>query len=289
MEIRPASPADFDEVHPLLLDFANPLMTRDDWRRMLFDLPWPVEEEQRGYILRDGGRAVGFIGTIFSRRTLSGVTRRFCNLSSWIVKEPYRSSSVQLLLPVLALHSHTIVNLSPSAAAHEVFVRLGFQPLETAQILMTHLARPGELASLGRCSATSRPEEIHAELGGEGRLIAEHVAGTGAAQVLLRRGARRCHVVATRSPWKGRWKLAHVQYASDWSFLWEYPGHASVALGRALGTVGLRVDARHLRGAAPPLARRNLLERPFLYRPGSPDVRPELVDGLYTEALGLRW
>jgi len=68
---------------------------------MLFDLPWPVEEEHRGFILRDGGEAVGFLGTIFSRRTVGGTTCRFCNLSSWIVKESHRSSSLQLILPVL--------------------------------------------------------------------------------------------------------------------------------------------------------------------------------------------
>ena len=289
MEVRPALPADFGEVYPLLQLFENPRLTRDDWRRMLFDLPWPVEEEHRGFILRDEGEAVGFLGTIFSRRTVGGTTHRFCNLSSWIVKESHRSSSLQLVLPVLALRSHTIVNLSPSEAAYEVFARLGFRPLETSQILMPPFASPGELAWLGRCSATTRIEGIRAGLGEEGQAIATHVAETNAGQVLLRCGGRPCHVVATRSPWKGRWMLAHVQYASDWSLLWEHPGQASLALGRVLGTVGLRVDGRHLRGAPPPLARRRSLPRPWLYRPATPDVLPGMIDGLYTEAVGQRW
>jgi hypothetical protein len=289
MDVRPALPTDFDEVFPLLQLFGNRRMTRDDWRRMLFDLPWPVPEAHRGFILRDAGEAVGFMGTIFSCRTLGGVTRRICSTSSWIVKESHRSSSLQLVLPVLALRSHTIVNLAPSAAAYEVFARLGFRPLDTSQVLMPPFANPAELARIGRCSATTRIEEIIAGLGAEGQTIATHMAPTNAGQVLLRRGERCCHVVATRSLWKGRWMLAHVQYASDWPLLWEHLGQASLKLGRVLGTVGLRVDGRHLRGAPPLLARRRALPRPRLYRPATPDVLPEMIDGLYAETVGQRW
>ncbi len=286
MDVRPATSADFDEVYPLLLDFANPRMSRDDWRRMLFDLPWPVEEETRGYVLRDGGAVVGFLGTIFSRREASGRALRFCNLSSWIVKETHRSASLQLVLPVLALKSHTIVNLSPSATAYEVFAQLGFRPLETAQVLLPPLAR---LSDLLPGSVLTRPDEIATALDEPGRRIAQHVAGTLAAQALVRSGERRSHVVATRSPWKGRWRLAHVQYASDWDLVWERLGAVSGAFRRTLGTVGLRIDARHLRGRRPRLSVARALPRANLYRPASPDITPEMVDGLYTEALGLRW
>jgi hypothetical protein len=115
------------------------------------------------------------------------------------------------------------------------------------------------------------------------------MAGTKAGQALLRCGDRRCHAIATRSLWKGRWMLAHVQYASDWPLLWEHPGQASLAFGRVLGTVGLRADARHLRGASLRLTRRRALPSPRLYRPATADVLPEMIDGLYTEVVGQRW
>jgi hypothetical protein len=289
MEVRPATPGQFEEIYPLLLDFANPRLSRDDWRRMLFDLPWPVDEEARGFVLRDGGAVVGFLGTIFSRRELNGATHRFCNLSSWIVKETHRAASLQLVFPVLALKSHTIVNLSPSAAAYEIFARLGFQPLESAQVLLPSFARPGELLRARGDSVITRPEVLLAELDAPGRTIAEHMAGTLAGQALLKCGARRCHVVATRSPWKGRWQLAQVQYASDWELFWEHLASVSGAFGRTLGTVGLRVESRHLRGRRPRLSVERPLPRPNLYRPASPDITPQMIDGLYSEAVGLRW
>ncbi len=288
MEVKPARPDQFDEIYPLLLDFANPRMTREDWRRMLFAPPWPVEEATRGFVLRDGGAVVGFLGTIFSRREVRGEPRRFCNLSSWIVKETHRSASLHLVFPVLALKGHTIVNLSPSATAYEVFARLGFRPLETGQVLLPPFARPAELLRRG-ASLTTRLEEILAELAEPERRIAADMAGTLAGQALVRSGGRRCHVVATRSLWKGRWRLAHVQYASDWELFWEHLGLMSGAFRRLLGTVGLRVDARHLRGRRPALSAARALPRPNLYRPASPEITPEMVDGLYTEAVLQRW
>ena len=289
MEVLPATPGQFEAIYPLLLEFANPRMSRDDWCRMLFDLPWPVDEEERGFVLRDGGAVVGFLGTIFSRRERNGATHRFCNLSSWIVKETHRAASFQLVLPVLALKSHTIVNLSPSPAAYEIFARLGFQPLETAQVLLPPFARPGELLRTRGSSVTTRLEELRAELDEPGRTVAEHMSGTLAAQALVRSGARRCHVVATRSPWKGGWKLAHVQYASDWELFWDHQALVSGAFARTLGTFGLRVEARHLRGRRPAFSVARPLPRPNLFRPASSDVTPRMIDGLYTEAVGLRW
>ena len=289
IELQPATPAQFDEIYPVLSEFANPRMSREDWRRMMFDLPWPVAEDHRGFVLRDGDEVVGFIGTIFSSRLLGGVTHRFCNLSSWIVRDSHRNSSLRLLAAVLALKSHTLVALTPSGPAYDVYVRVGFRPLETAKILLPPLARPGNLLRVPGTSVTTRIEAIRAELDEPGRAVADHMAGTLAGQALLRVGVRRCHLVATRTPWKGRWRLAHVLHASDWGLFWEHATLASFAFSRVLGTVGLRVDSRHLSGRRPPLSIQRALTLPDLYRPAIPELLPSLIDGLYTEVVGLRW
>ena len=62
-----------------------------------------------------------------------------------------------------------------------------------------------------------------------------------------------------------------------------------MAFGRLLGTFGLRVDARHAPGAPPAFSVRRELPYPHLYRPEDPSIVPALVDGLYTEAVGLVW
>lgn len=287
--VRPATPDMFETVYPLLLEFASRTMTRDDWRRMLFDLPWPVDEPHRGYVLLDGEEAVGFLGTIFSTRVVGGVTRRFCNLSSWIVKEGYRAESLQLVLPVLALKHHTIVNLSASPGAHEIFRGLGFRTLDDHQLLVPPLARPGELLRAPAIRVVTRPEAIRDALEGPARAIVDHMSGTLAAQALIRDGRRACHVIATRSPWKGKRCLAHLQYASDWAFVLEHPTACWWAFFRTLGAMGLRIDGRRDQGRGPRLAVSRRLALPTQYRPADPGVTPDLVDGLYTEAVGQRW
>lgn len=287
--VRPATPADFDLVAPLLGDFAHPAMTGADWRRMLFDPPWAVEEPTRGFLLEEGGSVVGFLGTIFSTREVRGTQRRFCNLSSWVVREPHRASSMQLLLPVLGLKSHTIVNLSASQTAHEIFTRLGFAVLEDHQVLIGPLARPSDLVTWPGVRVTTRLDEIAAALDPAGRRILEDMRGTLAAQVLVRRGDRTCHAVATRSLWKRGLTLAHVQYASDWGLLLACVPAAAAAFFGRLGTVGLRVDGRRVPGGAPALAARRALALTTLYRPAERDLVPADLDGLYTEVVNQRW
>src|SRR5262245_6490969 len=143
--VRPARPEDFPAVLPLLESFGQDTMRPDDWRRMLFEPPWPVVEPARGFLLEDGGEAVGFLGTIFSTRVVREVERRFVNLSSWIVRPSHRASSMQLVLPVLALKGYTIVNLSASETAHEIFRKLGFRTLEERQVLCPPVPRARDL------------------------------------------------------------------------------------------------------------------------------------------------
>jgi hypothetical protein len=289
MEVLPALPEHFDGILPLLNEFRDPRMTRERWWKLLFEPPWPVEEPHRGYVLRDGGEIVGFIGTHFSSRWVNGTPRRFCATSSWIVRESHRGASLQLLRPILDLRSHTILNLMPSHAAHDIFCRLGLQTLETAQYLLTPCPRAREILRPLECTVTTQLAGIRERLDERGRTILDDMSRACAAQALLRCGPRLSHIVAVRSPWKGRWRLAHVLYASDWELFWRHPGLVCAAFFRALGTPGLRVDARHRVGGLPPMAVEKRLDPPRLFRPATPDITPQLVDGLYTELVGQHW
>ena len=288
-EVRPAPPEMFEEVYALLQEFPQQRLSKELWRRMLFDPPWPVEEPYRGYALIDRGEVVGFCGTMFSTREVRGERIRFCNLSSWIVKEAYRAQSLQLLRPILALEDYVVVSPSPNAVALPIYVRLGFKVLEDTQWLIAPLATPRQILSALGTSLITIPGRIRERLDAPGREIHDHLHGTVAAQALLLRGGRTCHVVATASPWKGPWRLAHVRYASDWEMFWDQtPLLAAAFLGK-LGTVGLRVDGRNAAGRRPAFAVCRRLTLPPLYRPGRSEITPFLVDGLYSEALFQPW
>src|SRR2546428_71046 len=116
-------------------------MSKADWRWLLFEYPWAASPP-RGWALYADGKAVGFIGAVFSARPLLGRVEKFCNPSSWIVLDEYRYASALLLKPILALKDHTVLSLSLSPAAYKVSLALGLRPLESEQLVLPPMPRP---------------------------------------------------------------------------------------------------------------------------------------------------
>jgi acetoacetyl-CoA synthetase len=129
-ETRKAYPQDFETVYPLLREhFRNPAVSKEDFRR-LFQKHWRSPEDHCGYLLEENGQPVGFLGTIFSLRPVGGRMEHFCNLTAWYVRPEHRSSSLQLILPMLSLKKTTFTNLTASSRVIEVLQKLKFKSLE---------------------------------------------------------------------------------------------------------------------------------------------------------------
>lgn len=275
----------FDEVFPLLLGFENPRMSREDWRRMLFQYAWPTVGEDRGYGLFDDGKPVGFIGTLFSERTLGGRVERICHTSSWIVAKSHRARSLSLLAPILRLKSHTIVSDTPSPITSRALTKMGFRVLEDRLLLLPPLATPRELAGLAGASVTTDPDEVRAALSDEELRYFEDHRGVAGAHVLIRRRGRRCWALATPMRWK-RCRFALLHHISDRDLFWECLPLAKWGFWKALRAPALAVDARFAEGRRPPLALS--LPCPRLYRPAHDDLPPAMMDGLYSELVALQ-
>ncbi|MBD5657610.1 MAG: hypothetical protein IAI50_20880, partial [Candidatus Eremiobacteraeota bacterium] len=167
VEVRAVGAESFDDIYPLLLSFRNRKMSRDDWHRMLFSYPWWAGDT-RGFALYADGVAVGFMGTIFSNRQIAGREETLCNASCWIVRKEYRSASILLLKPLLAMRDTTVVNLTPTVRSYEIFKKLGFKALETEQLLMAPIANPFTLPG---GTYTTDPSEFEGHLSEPERAI----------------------------------------------------------------------------------------------------------------------
>jgi len=288
IKVQSVGPEAFEDIYPLLAGLPTRVMSKQDWRWLLFEYPW-APSPPRGWALCVDGRAVGFIGAVFSARPLLGRVEKFCNPACWIVLEEYRFASALLLRPILGLKDHTILSLRLSPAAYKVSATLGFRPLESEQLVLPPIPRPAEAIRALRGSFTLAPEEIRAELTGAERTMHEDMSSSPVARhVLLRRGDRQCYLVAT--PCR-KWGIpyADVHYLGDREFFWEHRILAQAALVLAMGIAGLTVaiDRRFLVGRPPPLAQRMKMMR--LYRPARDNITPMMIDGLYSESMGLRY
>lgn len=286
-EVRSVGSEAFEAVYPLLRRLPNRVMSKDDWRWVLFGYPWAAGQS-RAWVLYVQGRPAGFIGAVFSARPLLGRLEKFCNPSCWVVLEEHRYAAALLLRPILALVDHTILSLLLSRAAYRVFARLGFRSLESEQLLLAPIAGAAQALRALRGSFTLAPGEIAAELAGAERDIHRDMSSSPVAHhALLSRGERKCYLVATPARKCGV-PYADIQYVGDWGFFWEHRLLAQAALARAMGVAGLNlaVDRRFLIGPPPPLAMRmNVLRA---YRPAHDGITPVMIDGLYSEIMGIR-
>jgi len=283
IELRRVGEDAFDEIYPLLVGFGGNGMSRDHWQRMLFSYPW-ADGPHRGFGLYADGKPVGFLGTIFSRRRILGREERFCNFSSWIVDKEHRGASVMLMRPLVAqLPEYTIVGHTPVPVTVAVFSRLGFVPLESEELLLLPIPGVrGALRALGG-SFSSAPDVLERELSGDELGIYRDISYTRVHHALLRRGNRRCYLVA-RLGHRRRIRVAELLYIGDREFFWENRVLAQTALAAATGAMLVSVD-RRFAGPRVPFAIRR--PRPRLYRPARPDIPPDAIDGLYSELMML--
>jgi hypothetical protein len=281
LEVRAVDADAFQQIYPLLLEFKNAKMSEHDWRKMLFAYSWEGRPE-RGFALYADGELVGFLGTIFSKRRIAGREQLVCNTSSWFVREAYRTASMLLLKPVLALRDCTIVNLTPTPRSYDIFKALGFKPLESERLLLPALASSG----LPCGSFISAPNEIEISLDAdESKICRELSEVDGVYHVLLRRANRQCYLVATRLRVKNV-PLAELHYIGDREFFWQNRALANWALFRTMRVAGIAVDSRFAGDRRFTFAIHRSAKR--LYRQQFPDTPPDAVDNLYSELMTVK-
>lgn len=126
--IRPATGDDAEAIIDLL-HAQWPKVAASEWQR-IFRLPWSGGDNDIGFVLVDGGRIIGFIGTVGSSRQVDGQRHELCNLVGWCVKPEYLTSSLGLLNAVIRT-GRTITAVTPASVTQQIMHVLGFKLLET--------------------------------------------------------------------------------------------------------------------------------------------------------------
>jgi len=277
--IEKAVSADFDRVYPLLLDFNLPATTRDDWA-LLFANNWKSPEDFCGYLLLDGGEVSGFLGLLFSTRTIDGKLERFCNMTSWIVREPYRPQSLRLLFEALKLKDLTITNFTPSTTVAAILRKVGFTELKNSQRLL--FPNPVAAISSSRYRCTFELDAIRQPLNENDRTIFDDHRNLPCRHVLVSSEKDYCYLVLKNRIHR-HLPVARVHYASNPAVLSDAIDSVRNKICWKLKLAGLIVDDRYLGGVKLKFAAEYPQQCPTFFR--SRTVGEDDIDTLYSEMI----
>ncbi|HWS93091.1 MAG TPA: GNAT family N-acetyltransferase [Mycobacterium sp.] len=132
--VRPITPADTAEICDLLEHGFG--IAADDWRP-LYTTNWLADNPTRGFVVTDGGRIVGHVGTIYSQREINGKTGIVCNFSGFYIAPGYRGRGLGATLIAAAVRDEgiTYTTLTPAPVTQRVVEGLGFAILERHLLL----------------------------------------------------------------------------------------------------------------------------------------------------------
>lgn len=285
--VEEATVAMFDDIYPLLQELNNPELTRDKWKR-IFEYRWKSPDEQVGNVLVDKGRVVGFIGTMFSRRVIDGQEAALCNLSSWIVKDEYRSEGMRLLLPLLRLKDHTFTNLTLNVRVAEIMRRLGFKDLDTNVKLLFPVPWFSSVPEGDKPSIVSDLAQIKKVLASaDQRILADH-SQYGCGHIVIREDGDYCYVLFTRK-YRGEsyYKVpyAHLHYISNRKLFLKYLNRIKLNFLTEHKCFFLMVEERLIGKQPIPFSKVHTLKVPKMYK--SQRLTSAQVDNLYTELVVL--
>ncbi len=278
-KIRKAVKEDFELIYPLLKDFNARYMTRKDWKRLFYQ-NWDTDEGYCGYIMMDQNEAVGFLGLLFNQRIINGEKYKFCNLTSWIVYEKYRSKSIFMLQPVLKLKSYTITDFTPSKEVYNLLKRAGFKQLESYYRFIFPL--PNIIKRFPDISFIEDKKVVNKELDDHNRSIFLDHQFRYCHHILIKTSKGKCYIVMTRMVRKKMpFLMARVHYISDLEVFNKYFNSFRFWLCSKFKVLAIVIDERFIEGRRVAFSKKLKLKNKPLFR--SSELRRYDIDNLYSE------
>jgi hypothetical protein len=283
--VEKATPSMFDDIYPLLLELDT--LTREKWR-LIFDYQWESDEGHVGYALIDDRKVVGFNGALFSRRIIDGREVRFCNLTSWIVKEQYRSESLRLVFPLLNLKGYTLTNLTMNDRAWSITKRLGFKNLDTNLRLLFPAPSLPEISKQAPPVIVSDPTRIAEILDPANLRIFKDHSRYSCGHLVIQDKSSCCYLLYTGKYFKRyncQVPYGYIHYISDRSIFLKHLNKINLHFLKSQRYLFLAVDGRLIRNEPIPYSKVYPLKIPKMYK--SEILTGEQVDNLYSELVVL--
>ncbi len=214
-KVRKAELNDFTQVYPLLQEINDIRLDEKGWHK-LFENHWNIDEFSPGLVLETEQGIAGFIGTIYSIQLVAGKEQVFCNLTSWIVKEAWRSYSFMMILPLVRNKNIVLTSFSSNDVTYELYKKLGFKDGFSGRRIVyswpSFHARNYTLAT--------DIQEIEQQISTENRSVFDDHRAFGNACILIRYKDQQCLLMGVV-----RKKMLKLYYASDRDFMCQHFKH----------------------------------------------------------------
>ena len=275
-KVRPAVAADIDAVCRLLHEHMNRRLLPERWRRIT-TYGWLSEKPDFGRVVDDGGKVVGFVGSVYADREIAGRRERVVSMSSWYLDKAYRGQGLGFELMRSATEdeaaSYTMITVSPRNLT--MLPRLGYRLLDHDRRVWSASGKPANGLVIEQV-----PERILERIDAAQRRMLRDHAGLPVHPVLISAADGQCLAVFSVKKKGDDVTYFDVLHLSDGAF---FARHAQ-AIADALLPPGkslLAADTRFLSGASGgaievmPVARYYKSKR----------LAPGEVDNMYSELL----
>jgi len=282
-KLEKATLDDFEKVFPLLMDFNNPKISREQWRNLFFDY-WGFNKSFCGYKLVVGDQVVGFMAYILSKKLINNRWENFCDLSSWIVKPEFRKYSIDLLYPILELKDHTIISFTPTVGAYNVETKLfKLKEFDWYEVIMLALPCFPALFKTKFKIHIDKKSSPHFPIGQlseyEKKIFDDH-AKFDCEHIVITSGEGNLYLILKKT-YRRRLPFYKIYYASNIPLFLDLLDALRFRIPLKLKSAGIIVDSRFLKDKYVPLKKKKKFYMPMLYK--SERVQPHEVDYLYSE------
>ncbi len=242
---------------------------------------WDPQRTDKGAILEDQGRMVGFAIALYSHRILKGAQYKFCALGPWYVLPDYRVGSLQLMSFLLAQKDYTFTSHSPNDISLAILTRFKFERLSTCWYVYPLGVNILSLARGGVQIDTNDESILSSATEQERFLINDHRPG-GCSVVRVSTDGSSGLVITKRRTLRNV-PVSELLYVEDPHLVVSHFERVKWAIARKEGTFMLIADSRLLGPNAP---------RPLLWRERVRMFRSEIlkadeIDNLYSEVVAM--
>lgn len=139
--LEPIQDNDLPEFCQFLTSHLSSERSPELWAQA-FQQNWGMDKPNNGFLIRDQGRIVGGIGSIFAERMIRGRAEQFCNITSWCVLEPYRAQSMRLAMAVVSQPGFHFTDLTPTEVVSKTLQFFKFKPMNERHAVWPNIPWP---------------------------------------------------------------------------------------------------------------------------------------------------